>query len=197
MIVSVHGVLEAVGPDWVHLRIGGVTLQVFVPTASIDQLGPIGEPVSLQTHLRIRDEQPVLYGFTSAAAMDFFVLLNGVSGVGPRISLAMLSSLGVTGLQQAIATEDITALTSAQGVGRRTAGRIILELKGKLDGVSFSEFEAVSADAGGDSDVIAALTALGYSVNEARQAVGNLDGGPGLALEDRIRLALQQFAGTG
>ena len=107
MIVSVQGVLEAVGTDWVHLRIGGVTLLVFVPAASISELGPVGEQVSLQTHLRIRDEQPVLYGFISPAALNFFVLLNGVSGVGPRHSTALLSSLGVSGLQQAIASEDV------------------------------------------------------------------------------------------
>ena len=101
MIVRVQGSLEAVGPDWVHLNLGGVTLQVFVPTSAIGGLGPQGGQVSLFTHLRIRDDQPVLYGFPSAASMELFLLLTGVSGVGPRIGLALLSSLGASGLRQA------------------------------------------------------------------------------------------------
>ena len=194
MIVSVRGALEAVGPDWVHVQVGGVTLRVFVPAASIGEVGAIGEPVSLHTVLRFRDEQPVLYGFAAPAALELFVLLNGVSGVGPRIALALLSALGAARLRQAISTEDVAALSSAHGVGRRIAGRIILELKGKL---GTEEPVSTPAQSANDGEVIAALTALGYSVNEARQAVSNLEGGAELTLEDRIRLALQQFGAAG
>ena len=94
MIVRVQGKLEAVGPDWVYVNLGGITLQVFVPASSIGDLGPQGGQVSLFTHLRIRDEQPIMYGFPSAASMELFLLLTGVSGVGPRIGLALLSTLG-------------------------------------------------------------------------------------------------------
>lgn len=194
MIVGVRGILEAVGLDWVHLQVGGVTLQVFVPEASIGELGPIGGQVSLYTHLRMRDEQPILFGFTSAASLQLFLLLNGVSGVGPRLALALLSRLGSASLQQAIVSGDVAALASATGVGGRTASRIVLDLKGKVEAEEPGILAGQSSD---DADVISALTALGYSTNEARRAVSNLARSPELTLEDRIRLALQQFGGGG
>ena len=192
MIVSVRGVLEAVGPDWVQLQLGGVTLQLSVPAAAVSQLGPVGGQAHLYTHLRIRDEQPILYGFTTTAALDLFQLLTGVSGVGPRLALALLSGLGTAHLRQAITAGDVAALVTAPGVGRRTASRIVLDLKGKVDPDDTGE---VAPDFGDDSDVIAALTALGYSPNEARRAVSNLDDSQELTMEERVRLALQQFGG--
>ncbi len=192
MIVNVQGVLEAVGPDWVYIRVGGVTLQVFVPASSVGDLGHLGEQVSLHTQLRIRDELPVLYGFTTTASSEIFRLLNGVSGVGPRLALALLSGLGAPRLQQAIATGDVAALASAPGVGSRTASRIVLDLKGK---VALEEAEDIGVQAADDIEVIAALTALGYSNNEARRVVSNLDSGPELTLEDRVRLCLERMGG--
>lgn len=194
MIVGVRGVLEASGPDWVHLQVGGVTLQIFVPASAIGGLGPTGGPVHLFTHLRIRDDQPVLYGFPTFSASELFLVLMGVSGVGPRHSLSLISSLGEAGLQQAIGAGDISALSSVTGVGRRTAGRLVLELKGKLEIEATGE---VPGQVNDDADVIAALTALGYSTSEARRAVNELDKSPDLTLEDRIRQALQQFGGGG
>ena len=192
MIVGVLGTLEAIGPDWVHLQVGGVTVQAFVPASAIDQLGTTGSQARLYTHLRIRDDQAVLYGFPDPAALELFQVLLGVSGVGPRMSLALISSLGASGLQQAIATGDVSALSAVTGVGRRTAGRLILELKGKLE----SDFPIVSpSSTSNNAEVIAALTALGYSASEARQVVNDLDRSPDLTVEDRIRLALQQFGG--
>ena len=193
MIVGIRGTLEAVGPDWVHLLVGGVTLQVSVPAAANGELTPVGNQVRLFTNLRMRDEQPVLYGFLSAASLNLFLLLNGVSGVGPRLALALISSLGAARLQQAIATGDVEALNAAPGVGRRTASRVVLELKGKLE----LETDEIGAAAGDMTEVIAALTALGYSTLEARRAVGNLEDSPELTMEDRVRMALQQMAGGG
>ena len=192
MIVGVQGALESVGPDWVHIRVGGVTLQVFVPESAIGEMGPVGGQVSLFTHLRLRDEQPVLYGFTTQASLDLFQLLNGVSGVGPRLALALLSKLGASTLNQAIVSGDIASLASATGVGRRTASRIVLDLKGKVEA---DDFETLPGQASDDVEVIAALTALGYSNNEARRAVANMDRSEELTLEDRIRLVLQQIGG--
>lgn len=189
MIVGVKGLLDAVGPDWVYLQLGGVTLQVFVPSSAISNLGPIGSQVQLYTDLRIRDEQPVLFGFPSAASLELFALLTGISGVGPRLALALLSTLGAPGLRQAIASGDMAALASAPGVGGRTAGRIILELKGKVEEQDIDVIPMASDDA----QVIAALAALGYSTNEARRAVSTLEKDPVLTLEDRIRLALQKI----
>jgi Holliday junction DNA helicase RuvA len=143
----------------------------------------------LYTDLRIRDEQPVLFGFPSAASLELFALLTGVSGVGPRLALALLSTLGAPGLRQAIASGDMAALASAPGVGGRTAGRIILELKGKVEEQDIDVIPMASDDA----QVIAALAALGYSTNEARRAVSTLEKDPVLTLEDRIRLALQKI----
>ena len=190
MIVSVRGSLAAVGPDWVHLQLGGVTLQVFVPSSAIAPLGDIGATVSLHTHLRMRDEQPVLYGFPAPASLELFLMLTAVSGVGPRLALALLSTLDAPGLQQAISAGDIPALSATPGVGRRTAGRIVLELKGKLE-QTLAETPAMAAST--DAEVVEALMALGYSASEARRAVSDGRDSAGLSVEERIRLALQTF----
>lgn len=193
MIVGVRGTLETAGPDWVHLQVGGVTLQVFVPSAVIGQLGEVGAPVSLFTQLRVRDDQPVLYGFSTTSALGLFSLLLGVSGVGPRLSLALLSNLGEGGLYRAIEEGDVGALSGVSGVGRRIASRIILELKGKLE----LEPDLATAQATNDDvEVIAALSALGYSTTEARRALNGLDKSVELTLEDKLRQVLQQMAGS-
>jgi Holliday junction DNA helicase RuvA len=191
MIVGVHGILETTGPDWVNVRVGGVTLQVSVPANSVSSLGALGSQVALHTHLRIRDEQPVLYGFTDPAALGLFSMLTGVSGVGPRLALALLSSLDPARLQSAILTGDTAALSSAPGVGNRTANRIILDLKGKVEDADFSDLVS-PGDA--DGQVIAALTALGYTPAEARSAAGSPAVAEVTEVDDRIRVALQQFA---
>jgi Holliday junction DNA helicase RuvA len=192
VIAGLRGVLEATGPDWVHLQVGGITFQIFVPATAINELGAPGSQVHLYTHLRIRDELPLLYGFPTQAALQLFLLLMGISGVGPRLSLALLSSLGVARLHQAIENGDLAALDTVPGVGRRTASRVVLELKGKLE---LAQETAAPGQANNDSEVIEALTALGYSATEARRAVNNLDRSPELTVEDRIRLALQHMGG--
>ena len=198
MIVAVTGVLSAVGGDWVHLTVGGVTLQLYVPASDIAALGNIGSEAHLFTHLRMRDDQPVLYGFSTPAALELFLVTQGVSGVGPRLGLALLSGLGAGGLQQAIAEGDVATLSGISGVGRRIAGRIVLELKGKLELEAGDMAGALTGGSGGgiDGEVIAALTALGYSTAEARRAIANLDRSPELAVEDYIRQALLQIGGS-
>ena len=190
MIVSVKGKLEAVGADWVHVEVGGVTLQISVPASNIGDLGPLGGSVQLFTNLRIRDEQPVMYGFPTMAALELFIMLTGVSGVGPRLALALLSSQSTANLQGAISQGNVESLSSAPGVGRRTAGRIVLELKNKLaDGLP----KAAPMPGSQDAEVVEALMALGYSTSEARQAVNRLTDAVDLPLEERIRMALQNF----
>ena len=190
MIVSVKGKLEAVGADWVHVEVGGVTLQISVPASNISHLGPLGGSVQLFTNLRIRDEQPVMYGFPTMAALELFIMLTGVSGVGPRLALALLSSQSTANLQGAISQGNVESLSSAPGVGRRTAGRIVLELKNKLaDGLP----EAAPMPGSQDAEVVEALMALGYSTSEARQAVNRLTDAGDIPLEERIRMALQNF----
>ena len=192
MITGVSGVLQGVGPDCVHIQVGGVTLQVFVPSSVPPSLGAQGSPVQLFTHLRIREDQPVLYGFATEADRDAFLLLMTVSGVGPRHSLGLLGTLGVSGVQQAIEAGDVVALSAAPGIGRRTAGRLVLELKGM---VVATETGAAPVPAG-SSEVTEALLALGYSATEARRAISGLDAPADATVEERIRLALMQLAGA-
>ena len=195
MIVGVHGTLETTGSDWVNVRVGGITIQVSVPANTVSSLGAKGSSVSLHTHLRIRDEEPVLYGFADSASRSLFSMLTTVSGVGPRMALALLSSMNSSQLQTAIVTGDITTLSSAPGVGNRTASRIVLDLKGKLDDAEFDEISGVMGDV--DGQVIAALTALGYSLSEAKSAAGAPAVAAEAEVDDRIRVALQQFATHG
>ena len=192
MIVGVHGTLETTGSDWVNVRVGGITIQVSVPVNTVSRLGAQGSSVSLHTHLRIRDEEPVLYGFADSASLSLFSMLTTVSGVGPRMALALLSSMNSSQLQTAIVTGDITTLSSAPGVGNRTASRIVLDLKGKLDDAEFDEIGGAIGDV--DSQVVAALTALGYSLAEAKLAAGAPAVVAEAEVDDRIRVALQQFA---
>ena len=195
MIVGVHGTLETTGSDWVNVRVGGITIQVSVPANTVSSLGAQGSSVSLYTNLRIRDEEPVLYGFADSASRSLFSMLTTVSGVGPRMALALLSSMNSSQLQTAIVTGDITTLSSAPGVGNRTASRIVLDLKGKLDDAEFDEISGVMGDV--DGQVIAALTALGYSLSEAKSAAGAPAVAAEAEVDDRIRVALQQFATHG
>lgn len=193
MIAAVNGVLAASGDDWVQVTVGGITFQVQVPASEILTLGAVGSQVQLFTHLRIRDEHPVLYGFTSQAALDLFLVTQGVSGVGPRLGLALLSGLGASGLQQAIALGDATKLSGISGVGRRTADRIVLELKGKMDGV-----EVESEDTGShstDDELVEVLRSMGYTTTEIRRVLATLERSPDLTVEDYLRQALQQIGG--
>jgi Holliday junction DNA helicase RuvA len=194
LITGVRGVLETKGADWVQVRIGGsVTLQIFVPPSTTEDLGAVGGEVHLHTHLYIRDDEAVLYGFSTPEALRVFQLLNSVGGVGPRMSLGLISSLGSQGVVTAVATGDVETLCRAPGVGRKSAGRMVLELSGKLE----KELADAPALAGGteDGDVLSALMALGYSVAESRRAVASMGDAGGLEVEEKIRRALQQLSG--
>ena len=193
MITSVSGVLEARGPDWVHVRVGGgVSLQLHVPSSAIDRLGAVGEGVRLHTRLYIRDDEPVLYGFPTPEGLQLFQLLTGVSSIGPRTALAALSTLGTEALVSALATGDLESLGRVPGVGKKSAARLVLELKDRLDGALV---HAAAATSGQDGDVVSALMALGYSANEARRGAEGTPGAEGLSLEERVRRALQGLAG--
>ena len=190
MLVGIRGLLEVVGPDWIHLRVAGLTFEILVPVTTVSALGPVGGEVHLFTQLRLREDQPVLYGFSSVVARDLFLLLTAVTGVGPRSALSLLSDLSVSELNNAIASGDVNTLSTARGLGKRTAGRIVLELKGKVEAMGSASLPRSADD---DSEVISALVALGYSTNEVRRVVAGLDKSSDLTLEERIRRALQQF----
>ena len=194
MLTGVQGALQAVGADWVNVQVGGIILQVFVPSSAIPAFGAVGVPVSLHTVLRIQNEQPILYGFPDPGAVELFGALTGVSGVGPRSALSILSELGDAGFRQAVAEEDIAALSRAQGIGRRIAQRIILELRGKLP--EAGDLSAGPPAAGADAEAVEALTALGMSLSDARQAIAALDLPADAAVEDKIRQALLNLGGA-
>ena len=194
MLVGVRGALEAVGSDWVNVQVGGVTLQVSVPASSISDLGSVGEQVRLHTILRIQNEQPVLYGFVEAGSVELFGALTGVSGIGPRSAMSILSELGEDGFRQAVASEDVVALARAQGVGRRIAQRVVLELRGKLPDADAGS-PVLAAAAGTDAEAVEALTALGMTLADARQAVAGLELPADAAVEDKVRQALMAIGG--
>ncbi len=193
MITGIKGILEATGSDWVQVRVGGsVSLHASVPGSSIHDLGSIGEEVHLHTRLYIKDDEAVLYGFSSPESLRLFQMLNGVAGIGPRTSLALLSSLGSNSLIVAVSTGDVNTLSKVPGVGVKSAGRLVLELKGKLD----SELAEAHMLAGTDNgEVVAALMALGYSATESRRALASVDGGDQVPLEEKVRQALQKMGG--
>ena len=190
MIVALQGVLEAKGPDWVQVRVGGVSLQVSVPPSTIGEVGSPGEDVRLHTHLIVKEDGLALYGFSTPEALRLFHLLIGVNGIGPKTALALLSALGPYNLAGAIVSGDEGALGQAPGVGKRLASRIVLELKEKLEKEGVP---ATTAAGTGDGDVLAALMALGYSGQEARRAIADLGASPGATMEERLRQALQRL----
>lgn len=193
MLASLTGTLEALGTDWVIINAGGIGFKVHLPTSALSQLGSPGDKVKLFTHLHVRDDNISLYGSTSAEELGLFETLIGVSGLGPRLALAMLSAMDPEKLAAAIATSNSLVLTQVPGIGRKTAERIILELKDKVS----AGLLAVSAPelAPENAEVLAALMSLGYSTSEASQAVASLPRDPTLSLEERIRQALGYYGG--
>ncbi len=185
LVSSVRGALRGAGADWVDIDIGGVTLRVNVPNADI---GAVGDTVRLHTSLQVREDSLTLFGFLSADERQTFETLIGISRIGPRLALAMLTRFEPADLAAAVEAADTKALASVPGIGARTASRIVLELKGKLE-LDFAETPATSADA----ELVDALTALGYSESEAREAAANASAD--LPEEERLRAALGFFAG--
>ena len=202
MISSIQGILEARGEDWVDVAIGGVSVRAQVPTSALSGLGPIGAPVRLFTHLMVRDESVTLYGFRSAEEKAAFGALLGVSGIGPRLGLVILSALTPADLVEAIEQGDAAALTRAPGVGKRGASRVIVELKGKLDELDLVGLTAgqTRAPAVMDAELTAVLQSLGYNAQEIRvavSAVANPEEDESPPLDERVRLALATLSEGG
>ncbi|TET37303.1 MAG: Holliday junction branch migration protein RuvA [Dehalococcoidia bacterium] len=190
MIAGLDGTLESRSAEGAIIKVGGVRLRVFMPTSTLSALGAIGEEVHLHTHLHLREDNIALYGFSSIEELELFRMLIGVTGVGPKAALAMLSAMNPSQLTLAIATGNIDLLSQVPGVGKKMASRLALELKGKLE----SAWVGAAVSPEGNAEVIAALTSLGYTHAEAASAVSTLPDSPELTVEDKIRLALQQFA---
>jgi len=190
MITSLHGKLEAVGSDGAIINVGGVGFQVYMPTSTLSTLGKIGGEVNLHTYLHLREDNATLYGFASADELGLFQTLIGVSGLGPKLAVAMFSAMSVEKLTMAIATSSADLLTVIPGIGKKMANRLILELKDKIGAGLIT---APAAQLTEETEVLAALTSLGYSVSEATRAVATLPPSSDLSLEERVKLALQYF----
>ena len=193
MIASLQGTLESLGTDWAIINVNGVGFQVYMPTSALSTLGAVGEEVKVHTHLHVKDDGVNLYGFGSADELMLFHMLIGVSGLGPRLALAMLSAMSVDQLSMALATASTDLLTTIPGIGKKMADRLILELREKI-GAGLITTSAVQL-ARENSDVLSALISLGYSMTEASRAVTTLPTASELTLEEKIKLALQYFGG--
>jgi len=176
MITFVEGILEEVLPNTVVVNAGGIGYQILIPLSSYNKLPSIGARVRMLTHHHVREDAQVLYGFSSTEERDLFrLLIAHVSGVGPKLALAFLSGMSIDQFKGAVVTSDITAISKISGVGKKTAERVVLELKDKL-GVA-SEWEAASrenAPTGIDRhlhDAVLALISLGYKQVDAHKAV--------------------------
>lgn len=191
MISTLQGIVTARGENFIVLETGGVGFKVHVPTPLLARWGRVGREVQLHTHLHVRDNELSVFGFDTEDALSFFELLLGVSGIGPKVALGILSAATPDALRPAIAKGDVDYLVQIPGVGKRTAQRIILDLKGKLD------LEKVVGEAPAtpeDEELISALTSLGYSISEARKALASLPEEE-MPLEERLMLALRYFGG--
>jgi Holliday junction DNA helicase RuvA len=191
MIAAIEGTLELRGINWIIIKVGGVSLQVYLPASTLNQIGAVGEMLQLYTHLHWKEDNIALYGFISQQELDLFKMLTSVNGIGPKVALAMLSNLKPEQLALAIVSGNVDLLTQIPGVGKKTANRLVLELKNKLEkgGVGVSSY--LTQD---NAEIVAALTNLGYSATEAAKAAAELPPSPDLSLEDKIKLALQHLA---
>jgi Holliday junction DNA helicase RuvA len=189
MIASLQGIVDAIGNDRMVINVNGVGFKVSVPTSVLSEGGVIGREIKLFTHLHVREDEMTLYGFAAPEDLRLFDILLTVSGLGPRTALAMLSAMGADQITLAIASASTEMLTSIPGIGRKTADRIILELKDKVG--AFVTVTPAGRVAQENTDVLSALTSLGYSVAEAARAIAIIPSGKKLSVEDRIKLALQ------
>ena len=189
MIARLSGEVWEVGESWIVVRVGGVGFRVHVPTSVLERVVEVGQ-VELCTYLHVRESELALYGFLTDEELSLFRLLLSVSGIGPKVALAMLSSMSPDVLKQAVLREDSGVLTRVPGVGMKTAKAVIFHLRDKI--AAFSE-GASGAFGETDAEVIAALTGLGFSIVEAQRALQSVARDPDLPLEERVRQSLTYF----
>ena len=192
MIATLRGEITQIEDTAIVVETGGIGLRVFVP-APLRTRMQVGEATMLYTHLVVREDDWKLYGFETKADRDLFNLLLGTDGVGPRTALAVMSGVTMDLIQRAVFGEDPDLLGRVPGVGKKTAQKIVLYLHDRLK--PMDTLKAVAAMSDADSEVLAALTALGYSVVEAQTAIQSIPKDAPNDVEERLRLALQQFTG--
>jgi holliday junction DNA helicase RuvA len=191
MMDRIRGRIEECGDDWVIVDLGAISLRVHTTHTTLAQIGSAGAEVALYTHLYLREDVVALYGFGAREERAAFERLLSVTGVGPRAAQAVLSVLSPAALRDTIESERVDALLRVPGIGRKTAQRVILELKGKLVPLGMP---VPAPPAAADSDLVTVLVNLGYSVAEATEALRGVPGREGLSDEDRLRAALRYFA---
>jgi holliday junction DNA helicase RuvA len=191
MIGRVAGVLVEKNPPQILVEAAGVGYEIEVPMSTFYNLPASGERVTLLTHLVVREDAHLLYGFATDSERRAFRQLLKISGVGPRIALAVLSGMSVGELVEAVAAQESGRLVKVPGIGKKTAERLLLELKGKLGGEGLGGL-AVNREKPAASDVLNALLGLGYSDKEAQLAVKHLP--DGLSVSEGIRQALKSLA---
>lgn len=191
MISSLRGVIQRVGQGELVIEVGGVGFRLSVPISVLEQAPGVGQTHFLHTRLIVREDSLALYGFESQEQRQLFDLLLQVNGVGPRLALAVLSHLSPELLRAGVANGQVDILTRVPGIGRKTAEKIIFHLKDRL----VAEPSALGrVPAGADTEVLQALTALGYSLVEAQSALQSIPSDAPQDIEERVRLALQHFA---
>ena len=194
MIASLSGRVTDKDELSIIIEVSGVGLEVFCP-APFREEAQVGKIVSMHTHLIVRETELTLYGFPTKEERQYFNLLLGVSGVGPRLALAALSTLNPNAIRRAVFNEQAEVFSSVPGVGKTTAEKILLHLKNKIKDVEGLEPMAEMDDV--DTEVLAALTALGYSIVEAQAALQMIPKDAPKDVEERLRIALQYFSTPG
>jgi holliday junction DNA helicase RuvA len=190
MIASIQGKVASTGRDHVVLVTGGIGYKIFAPYTTLERIDSSGETF-LHTVLIVREDSMTLFGFATTVEREVFDILLAVNGVGPKLALAILSTLSIDNLRNAVISERSEVLTRVPGIGKKTAQKILIDLKDKLkiglDAAPVDAFDDVN------SDVLDALIVLGYSIVEAQTAIQSLPIDAPRTVEDRVRLALQYF----
>src|SRR4051812_13449754 len=200
MITFLNGTLASALPTQAIVDVRGVGYEVFIPLSSYDKLPAPGQPVRILTHLHVREDAHVLFGFMSAAERDLFrLLVNNVSGIGPKLGLAVLSGMSVTSFKAAVVSADISALSKISGLGKKTAERIVLELKDKVGVAAAWEVASAAHSPSPEqehaNEAVLALIALGYKQVDAHRTVHDLQQSHrDKSAEDLVKLALKQMA---
>jgi Holliday junction DNA helicase RuvA len=198
MIASLRGTILHIGTDHAVIETAGVGYLVYAPRTVLGALGTVGEVVFVYTTLIVREDAMTLYGFATIEQRALFETLIGVTGVGPKVGMSLLGSASPDELRFAVAQGDITRLSRVPGIGKKTAERLVLELRGKLDlkGLPPVASGASPAVLAANNELADLLTSLGYSPAEVSAAIAALPSDAPDGLEDRLRLALRYFGGA-
>ena len=195
MIGQVSGTLVHKQPPQLMVDVRGIAYELEAPMTAFYNLPEVGASVSLYTHLAIRDDAHLLFGFTDRRQRDLFRILLKTSGVGPRVALAILSGLTADDLVACISAGDVAQLMRVPGIGRKTAERLVIELRDRLDNIGDSGSDLSGAGLTPQQDAISALVALGYRAAEAGRVVRSVDTDGGPTVESLIREALKSLSG--